>query len=623
MKPNNQNNQSPTWAYSLILITFLLSIVFVMPNFYGESPAIQIMPIKSGEKIDTSLLQSIEETLEASKIKNTGLILESFNIKVKLKTAEDQLKAKSVIQDSLGAEYVVALNLISNSPNWLSNMGALPMYLGLDLRGGVHFLMQVDLSKALEKTTASYLSEFRAKLRKEKVGYYDATKNKDIMQIKFKSKQDLKRGKNIIRDINNNFDFKEIFVNDEIILKVIVSAKTKKSITEFAIKQNLETLNNRVNELGVAEPLIQQQGLDRIVIQLPGVQDTAKAKEILGRTATLEMRMVNEENFNKDVFQEGNEDQIPVNSEILPDRFGTGILVKKEVILTGERITNASPGVDGQTGQSIVSISLDGQGASIFKQVTRDNVGKRMALLLIEKNSTEIVTAPVIQAEIGGGRVQITGMRNAQEATDIALLLRAGSLAAPMEIIEERTVGPSMGKENISRGIKSTIWGFLAIIVMMAVYYMAFGVISVITLSVNLLFLVALLSAIQATLTLPGLAAIALTLGMAIDANVLINERIRDEIRNGNTPQASISNGYKMAWGTILDSNITTMIAGLALFMFGSGPIKGFAVVHVLGILTSMYSAIFVSRAIVNYIYGNRRKISKLSIGEIFKVDNN
>ena len=623
MKPNNQNNQSPRWVYFLILTTILLSILFVMPNFYGESPAIQIMPIKSGEKIDTELLQSIEAALEKSEIENTGLILENFNIKVKFKTAEEQLKAKSLVQNALGDQYVVALNLISNSPNWLSDIGPLPMYLGLDLRGGVHFLMQVDLSKALEKTTASYLSEFRSKLRKEKVGYYDATKNKDIMQIKFKSKQDLKRGKNIIRDINNNFDFKEIFVNDEIILKVIVSAKTKKSITEFAIKQNLETLNNRVNELGVAEPLIQQQGLDRIVIQLPGVQDTAKAKEILGRTATLEMRMVNEENFNKDVFREGNEDQIPVNSEILPDRFGTGILVKKEVILTGERITNASPGVDGQTGQSIVSISLDGQGASIFKQVTRDNVGKRMALLLIEKNSTEIVTAPVIQAEIGGGRVQITGMRNAQEATDIALLLRAGSLAAPMEIIEERTVGPSMGKENISRGIKSTIWGFLAIIVMMAAYYMAFGVISVITLSVNLLFLVALLSAIQATLTLPGLAAIALTLGMAIDANVLINERIRDEIRNGNTPQASISNGYKMAWGTILDSNITTMIAGLALFMFGSGPIKGFAVVHVLGILTSMYSAIFVSRAIVNYIYGNRRKISKLSIGEIFKVDNN
>ncbi len=616
-------NQSPRWKYLLILTTILLSIIFVMPNFYGESPAIQIMPIKAGEKIDTSLLQTIEKALEKSAIENTGLILENFHIKVKFKTAEEQLKAKSLIQKALGSQYVVALNLISNSPKWLSNMGALPMYLGLDLRGGVHFLMQVDLSKALERTTASYLSEFRTQLRKEKIGYYDATKNNDIMQIKFKSKNELKKGKNIIRDINNNFDFQEFFVNDEIILKVIISEQTKKSITEFAIKQNLETLNNRVNELGVAEPLIQQQGLDRIVIQLPGVQDTAKAKEILGRTATLEMRMVNEDNFNKDIFKDGNEDQIPINSEIFNDRFGNGILVKKQVILTGERITNAAPGVDQQTGQSVVSITLDGKGASIFKQVTRENVGKRMALLLIEKNLTEVVTAPVIKSEIGGGRVQITGMNNTQEATDIALLLRAGSLAAPMEIIEERTVGPSMGKENISRGVQSTIWGFIAIITMMAIYYMVFGVISVITLSVNLFFLVALLSALQATLTLPGLAAIALTLGMAIDSSVLINERIRDEIRNENTPQASISRGYEMAWGTILDSNITTMIAGLALFMFGSGPIKGFAVVLVLGILTSMYSAIFVSRAIVNYIYGNKRQKIKLSIGEIFKVDNN
>jgi len=616
-------NHSARWKYLLILTTVMLSLIFVMPNFYGESPAIQIMPIKAGEKIDTSLLQSIEEILEKSEITNTGLILESFHIKVKLKTAEDQLKAKSLIQNSLGDKYVVALNLIPNSPNWLSDMGVLPMYLGLDLRGGVHFLMQVDLSKALEKTTSSYLGQFRTALRKERIGYYDATRNNDIMQIKFKSKEELNKGKNIIRDINNSFDFKEIFVNDEIVLKVIISEQTKKSITEFAIKQNLETLHNRVNELGVAEPLIQQQGLDRIVIQLPGVQDTAKAKEILGRTATLEMRMVNEDNFNKDVFKDGNEDQIPVNSEIFNDRFGNGILVKKQVILTGERITNAGPGVDQQTGQSIVSITLDGKGSGIFKQVTRENIGKRMALLLIEKNLTEVVTAPVIRGEIGGGRVQITGMANTQEATDIALLLRAGSLAAPMEIIEERTVGPSMGKENISRGVQSTIWGFIAIIIMMAVYYMVFGIISVITLSVNLLFLIALLSALQATLTLPGLAAIALTLGMAIDSSVLINERIRDEIRNGNTPQASISMGYKMAWGTILDSNITTMIAGLALFMFGSGPIKGFAVVLVLGILTSMFSAIFVSRAIVNYIYGNKRQISKLSIGEIFKVDNN
>jgi preprotein translocase subunit SecD len=616
-------NHSARWKYLLILTTIMLSVLFVMPNFYGESPAIQIMPIKAGEKIDTSLLQSIEKALEKSEIKNTGLILENFHIKVKFKTAEEQLQAKSLIQKSLGNKYVVALNLISNSPNWLSNIGALPMYLGLDLRGGVHFLLQVDLSTALEKTTASYLSNFRTALRKEKIGYYDATKNNDIMQIKFKSKEELNKGKNIIRDINDNFVFQEIFINDEIILKVIISEQTKKSITEFAIKQNLETLNNRVNELGVAEPLIQQQGLDRIVIQLPGVQDTAKAKEILGRTATLEMRMVNEDKVDPSIYEDGNEDQIPVNSEIYNDRFGNPILVKKQVILTGERITNAGPGVDQQTGQSIVSITLDGKGASIFKQVTRENIGKRMALLLIEKNLTEVVTAPVIRSEIGGGRVQITGMNNTQEATDVALLLRAGSLAAPMEIIEERTVGPSMGKENISRGVQATIWGFVAIIIMMAIYYMVFGVISVITLSVNLLFLVALLSALQATLTLPGLAAIALTLGMAIDSSVLINERIRDEIRNGNTPQASISIGYKMAWGTILDSNITTMIAGLALFMFGSGPIKGFAVVLVLGILTSMFSAIFVSRAIVNYFYGNKRQISKLSIGEIFKVDNN
>ena len=616
-------NHSARWKYLLILTTIMLSVLFVMPNFYGESPAIQMMPIKAGEKIDTSLLQSIEKALEKSEIKNTGLILENFHIKVKFKTAEEQLQAKSLIQKSLGNKYVVALNLISNSPNWLSNIGALPMYLGLDLRGGVHFLLQVDLSTALEKTTASYLSNFRTALRKEKIGYYDATKNNDIMQIKFKSKEELNKGKNIIRDINDNFVFQEIFINDEIILKVIISEQTKKSITEFAIKQNLETLNNRVNELGVAEPLIQQQGLDRIVIQLPGVQDTAKAKEILGRTATLEMRMVNEDKVDPSIYEDGNEDQIPVNSEIYNDRFGNPILVKKQVILTGERITNAGPGVDQQTGQSIVSITLDGKGASIFKQVTRENIGKRMALLLIEKNLTEVVTAPVIRSEIGGGRVQITGMNNTQEATDVALLLRAGSLAAPMEIIEERTVGPSMGKENISRGVQATIWGFVAIIIMMAIYYMVFGVISVITLSVNLLFLVALLSALQATLTLPGLAAIALTLGMAIDSSVLINERIRDEIRNGNTPQASISIGYKMAWGTILDSNITTMIAGLALFMFGSGPIKGFAVVLVLGILTSMFSAIFVSRAIVNYFYGKKRQISKLSIGEIFKVDNN
>ena len=388
----------------------------------------------------------------------------------------------------------------------------------------------------------------------------------------------------------------------------------------LAVKQNLETLHNRINELGVAEPVIQQQGADRIVVQLPGVQDTAKAKEIIGRTAMLEMRMVED---NQTAYDAAIAGRIPPGYDLFNDRFGTPILVKKQVVLTGERITDAAPGTDSTTGKSIVSITLDSRGANIFKQITRDNIGKRIALILIDKKTTEVVTDPVIRTEIGGGRVQITGMENAQNATDVALLLRAGSLATPMEIVEESTVGPSMGKDNISRGIRSTIWGFMAIVVMMAIYYMGFGLVSVISLSVNLIFLVALLSIIQATLTLPGIAAIALTLGMAIDANVLINERIRDEIRNGNTPQASISIGYEKAWGTLLDSNMTTMIAGLALFIFGSGPIKGFAVVLVLGILTSMYSSIWVSRGIINYIYGNRRHINKLSIGEIFKVDNN
>jgi len=616
-------NQFSRWKYILIITSVLLSLIYTLPNFYGESPAIQVMPLRSGEKIETSVLENIEGALKSSEIIPNGIIFEGASIKVKFTNADDQLKAKGLIQDSLGKDYVVALNLISNSPNWLTSIGALPMYLGLDLRGGVYFLMQVDLSKTLEKTTNSYLSSFRTEMRKEKIAYYDATKNNDVMQIKFKTKDDLKKAKNLIRSINDSFDFNEIFENNESILKIIINEKTKKSITEFAVKQNLETLNNRVNELGVAEPIIQQQGLDRIVVQLPGVQDTAKAKEILGRTAILEMRMVDEDHSDPATLERSKEGQPPVGSELFEDRFGNPILVKKDVILTGERITNAGPGVDQQTGQSIVSITLDGSGSNTFKQITRENVGKRMALILIEKNITEVVTAPVIKSEIGGGRVQITGMRNPQEATDVALLLRAGSLAAPMDIIEERTVGPSMGQENINRGVKSTIWGFIAIVFMMSIYYMGFGLVSVIGLTVNLLFLVALLSTIQATLTLPGIAAIALTLGMAIDANVLINERIRDEIRNGNTPQASIHIGYEKAWGTILDSNITTMIAGLALFMFGSGPIKGFAVVHVLGILTSMYSSIWVSRAIINYIYGNRRHIKKLSIGEIFKVDNN
>ena len=630
-------NQFSSWKYGVIIITVILSLVYALPNLYGESPAIQIMPIKSGEKIEASILASVENGLKEKNLTIAGLIIEPFSIKIKFSSPDEQLAAKSYVQDVLGESYVVALNLISNSPSWLTNIGALPMYLGLDLRGGVHFLMQLDLSKVTEKKSDGLLQDTRKLLRDEKVKYFASKKIGNSIEIKFRSLDDLGKAKDIIRSQGGGrgifggsvaktteaYEFSEINNANEYILVVKSNEISNEDTISFALKQNLETLNNRVNELGVAEPIIQQQGKDRIVVQLPGVQDTAKAKEIIGRTAILEMRMVDEDQSSPESLETLDAGSLPPGTELYKDRFGNPILVKKEIILTGERIINAGPGVDQQTGQSIVSITLDSAGANIFKQVTRENVGKRIALLLIEKNITEVITAPVIKSEIGGGRVQITGMRNAQEATDVALLLRAGSLATPMEIVEERTVGPSMGKENIARGINSTIWGFLAIAIMMASYYMLFGVISVIGLSVNLLFLVALLSVIQATLTLPGLAAIALTLGMAIDSNVLINERIRDELRDGNTPQASIKIGYEKAWGTILDSNITTMIAGIALFMFGSGPIKGFAVVHVLGIITSMYSAIWVSRSIVNYIYGSRRKLDSLSIGEIFKVENN
>ena len=631
-------NHYSSWKYILILLTIGLSLLYVTPNFYGESFAVQVMPVKAGETVDRSTLKLVEASLEKANIQNTGITFEDTDIKIKFKEATDQLNAKQVIEKSLGSKFVVALNLISNSPDWLSNLGALPMYLGLDLRGGVHFLMQLDLSKLSEKKNDGFLANVRKELQKENIKYYDSKVVNNYVQLKFKSEDTLNEAKNIIRAQGSGrsifggnapaketeaFNFSEIKNNNEFILKIKNNQYTDEENVNFALKQNLETLHNRVNELGVAEPIIQQQGKDRIVVQLPGVQDTAKAKEIIGRTAILEMRMVDEDRSDPATIEKAENGQLPPGTELYYDRSGNPLLVKKEVILTGERLEDASPGVDQMTGQSVVYLDLDSIGTNIFKEVTRKNIGKRIALLLIEKNYTEVITAPKIKSEIGGGNVMITGMENAQESTDISLLLRAGSLSVPMEIVEERTVGPSMGKENIARGVNSTMWGFAAIVVLMVSYYMFFGVVSVIGLSVNLLFLTALLSALQATLTLPGLAAIAITIGMAIDANVLINERIRDEIRNGMPPQKSISQGYEKAWGTILDSNITTMIAGLALFMFGSGPIKGFAVVLVLGILTSVFSAIFVSRGIVNYIYGNKRTIKKISIGEIFKVENN
>ncbi|MES2181861.1 MAG: protein translocase subunit SecD [Pseudomonadota bacterium] len=613
-------NRYPMWKNILVAIMILIGLIYTIPNFFGESPAVQITSAKSTTTVNPALLAQVEDIFKRENIQYDGVYLDARGVKARFANTDTQIRAKDVLQASLGNDYTVALNLLSRSPSWLRSLGAKPMYLGLDLRGGVHFLMQVDMKAALNKAADRFVGDFRVALRKERVSYTGVTREGQAVQISFSDEADLIKARSIISKEYPNLTLDESTNGQEKLLKASLNLAEQKRIQDFAIKQNIQTLHNRINELGVAEPIIQQQGADRVVVQLPGVQDTAKAKEILGRTATLEIRMVDEEKSDMATLENAAKGQVPIGDEVFKDRQGRAILVKKSVVLTGEYITDAGPGVNNQTGQSVVSVTLDARGARIFQQVTRENVGKRMAILLIEKGNTEVVTAPTINEEIGGGRVQISGMANTQEATDIALLLRAGALAAPMDIVEERTVGPSMGQDNINRGIHSTLWGFAAIAVMMMIYYVAFGAVSVVALAINLLLLVAILSMLQATLTLPGLAAIALALGMAIDANVLINERIREELRNGNTPQASIHAGYDRAFDTILDSNVTTLIAGLALFMFGTGPIKGFAVVHVLGIMTSMFSAVLVSRAFVNLIYGYRRKVEKLYIGQIYKA---
>lgn len=605
-------NRYPLWKYIFVALVILAGALYSLPNLFGESPAVQISSAKSALKVDTALMSEVEAALKDQNISYETLLMDKSSIKIRFANPDVQIQAKDVLQKKLGTNYTVALNLLSRSPAWLSSMGALPMYLGLDLRGGVHFLMQVDMKAAMEQAVERYAGDIRTQMREKRIAYTGITREGQAIQIRFKDDAEREKAK---LEISRNFPdltLKETNGSEgDKLLVTSLGLPLQKQIQDFALKQNITTLHNRVNELGVAEPIIQQQGANRVVIQLPGVQDTAKAKEILGRTATLEIRMVDEEH-DASAAENGS---VPFGSLLFYDREARPILVKKQVVLTGDYITDASPGIDQQTGGSVVHLTLDGRGARIFKQVTRENVGKRMAILLVEKGQSEVITAPVINEEIGGGRVQISGMANVQEATDVSLLLRAGALAAPMDIVEERTVGPSMGEENIKRGIHSTLWGFVAVAVLMLVYYLMFGAISVLALGINLLLLVALLSMLQATLTLPGLAAIALTLGMAIDANVLINERIREELRIGNSPQASIATGYDKAFGTILDSNVTTMIAGVALFAFGTGPVKGFAVVHVLGILTSMFTAVFVSRAMVNLVYGYRRKLTKLTIG--------
>jgi preprotein translocase subunit SecD len=614
-------NRYRSWQYALIAVGVLIAFLYTLPNFFGESPAVQVSSAKATVKVDLALLQRVESMLQQAQVPITGTLADANSVRVRLTDADAQLKARDVIEKGLNPDrnnptYVVALNLLSASPNWLTAIHALPMYLGLDLRGGVHFLLQVDMQAAITKRLESLAGDLRSTLRDKNVRHAGVQREGQTLRIRFRDAPTRDRARATITDSVNELALTERGEGEDLFLVAALKPDAIKRTQEYALKQNITTLHNRINELGVAEPVIQQQGADRVVVQLPGVQDTAKAKDILGRTASLEIRMVDEEKMTPAILEAAARGEVPFGTEYYVERNGQPLLVKKQVVLTGDRLTDAQPGFDTQTNEPAVHLRLDGPGARIFQEVTRESVGKRMAILLIEKNKGEVITAPVIRTEIPGGRVQISGRMSTREANDVALLLRAGSLAAPMEIIEERTVGPSLGRENIEKGFSATKWGFLAIVVFMSVYYVLFGVFSSIALAVNLLFLVAILSLLQATLTLPGIAAIALTLGMAIDANVLINERIREEIRGGQSPQAAIAAGYERAWGTILDSNVTTLIAGLALLIFGSGPVRGFAVVHCLGILTSIVSSVVVSRAIVNLFYGHRRRVGRLQIGD-------
>ena len=607
-------NRYPLWKYIVIAVALVAGFLYTLPNFFPEVPAVQVSSPRG--KVDASALTVVEEVLKSASIPIRGMALDATGIKIRLADTDTQLKAKDALQAKLGSNYIVALNLLSSSPQWLTAIGALPMYLGLDLRGGVHFLLQVDMKAALDKAADRYTTDLRSLLRSEKVQYAGISREGNNVVVRFRDETERNKARGIIEKNFADLALRETESGGELRLLATLKPEAQKRFQDGAVAQNIQILRNRVNELGVAEPIIQQQGVERVVVQLPGVQDTARAKDLLGRTASLEIRMVNEEPGVLDAALAGN---VPLGSDLFTERGGSQLVVKRQVVLTGDRINDAQPGFDQRTNEPAVHINLDGTGARIFKELTRENVGKRMAIVLVEKGKAEVITAPAIREEIGGGRVQISGRMTTREANDVALLMRAGALAAPMEIVEERTIGPSLGAENIDKGFKSVTYGFIVLAIFMCVYYLLMGVISTIALAVNLMLLVALLSLLQATLTLPGIAAIALTLGMAIDANVLINERIREELRGGATPHAALQTGYERAWGTILDSNVTTLIAGVALFLFGSGPIRGFAVVHCLGIMTSLFSAVFVSRGIVALIYGNRRKLERISIGQVWR----
>ena len=617
-------NRYPVWKYAIIVIALLVGIIYTLPNFYGEAPAVQVASVKATVTVDRALEQRVETLLADAGVKPLALTLEAGSIRARFDKEDEQLKAKGVLEKALVPDptdpsYVVALNLISRSPTWLTALHAKPMYLGLDLRGGVHFTLQVDMQAALTKRIETLTSDVRLALRDKKIRHGGVNREGQSLEVRLQDEATATTVRNLIADTMPDLLANVDNAGGAYVVRASIKPESMRAVQDQALKQNMTTLHNRINELGVAEPVIQQQGADRIVVQLPGVQDPAQAKNILGRTATLEVRMVDESSEARSA--EMGSGPVPFGSEKYNDPSGQPIVVKKQVVLTGENLNDAQPGFDSQSNEPTVNLTLDGKGATIFKDVTSQNIGKRMAILLFEKGKGQVVTAPVIRSEISGGRVQISGRMTTKEASDTSLLLRAGSLAAPMEIIEEYTIGPSMGKENVDAGIKSVVGGFIVIALFMCCYYMMFGVFSSIALVVNLLLLMAVLSMLQATLTLPGIAAMALALGVAIDSNVLINERVREELRAGASPQTAINAGYQHAWATILDSNVTTLIAGLALLAFGSGPVRGFAVVHCIGILTSMFSAVFVSRGLVNLWYGGRKKLKSISIGQVWKPD--
>ena len=614
-------NRYPVWKYAILVVAFLVGVLYTLPNFFGEAPAVQVSAGKATVKVDTATLGRVEQALTAANLQPQSISLEGTSVRVRVDSTDTQLKVKDALQRALNPDpadpsHVVALNLISASPAWLSSLRAAPMYLGLDLRGGVHFMLQVDMAGALTKKAEAFAGDIRLSLREANIRHGGVSRNGQTLEVRFREAAVMEQAQRRLAEAFPDLQLAGGQDGTDFKLKVSIKPEAARRVQEQALKQNIHTLHNRINELGVAEPVIQQQGLDRIVVQLPGVQDTAKAKDILGRTATLEMRLVDETAEAR--AAEMGSGPVPFGSERFLERDGRPIILKKQVILTGDSLTDAQPGFDSQSQQPKVDLTVDAKGGRIMRDTSRENLKKRMAIVLFEKGKGEVLTAPVIQGELGN-RFQISGSMTVPEANDLALLLRAGSLAAPMEIIEELTIGPTLGAENIAKGFHSVAWGFAAIVAFMAIYYMLFGLISGIALAVNLLLLVAILSLLQATLTLPGMAAMALALGMAIDSNVLINERIREELRNGAAPQAAIHTGYDRAWATILDSNITTLIAGVALLAFGSGPVRGFAVVHCIGILTSMFSAVFFSRGLVNLWYGRQKKLKSVSIGTIWR----